>query len=317
MPFKIVLLPPGIRDHWPAEICAAVPGAEVVRCDRPEDAAEAITEADAAYGSLPRDLLTRANRLRWLQAPMAGPPAGWYYPELVAHPVVVTNMRGIFNDHLAAHILAFVLAFARGMHVYLPQQARRGWKPGAPMVHLPDSVAVMIGVGGIGAEASRLLAGFGVTVLGVDPRLEIAPDGVAELHRPDALDSLLPRADFVISTTPETPHTQRLFHRDRLRRMKRSAYLINISRGAVVVLDDLAAALAAGEIAGAALDVFEIEPLPADHPLWTMPGVLITPHVGGEGPYLEERRTDVLLDNCRRFAEGRPLRNVVDKANWF
>ena len=96
--------------------------------------------------------------------------------------------------------------------------------------------------------------------------------------------------------------------------MKTSAYLINIGRGATVVLDDLVSALRDGDIAGAALDVFQVEPLPADHPLWTAPGVLITPHVAGSGPYLEERRAEVFLDNCVRFSEGRPLRNVVDKA---
>jgi phosphoglycerate dehydrogenase-like enzyme len=175
----------------------------------------------------------------------------------------------------------------------------------------------MVGVGGIGAEASRLLAAFGVRVLGIDPRREAAPEGVAELHQPADLDALLPEADFVISTTPETPETQGLFNRARLQRMKRTAYLINISRGAVVVLDDLVAALRAGEIAGAGLDVFEIEPLPPDHPLWTLPGVLLTPHVGGEGPYLDDRRREIVQDNCCRFAAGQPLRNVVDKRNWF
>jgi phosphoglycerate dehydrogenase-like enzyme len=101
------------------------------------------------------------------------------------------------------------------------------------------------------------------------------------------------------------------------RLMKPSAYLINIGRGGCVVLDDLVEALRQGEIAGAGLDVFEIEPLPPQHPLWTMPGVLLTPHVAGVGPYLQERRTELLLDNCRRFNEGLPLRNVVDKARWF
>lgn len=317
MPCKIVLLPPGWQPHWPDLIREAVPGAVVVACRDAAEAREAIVDADAAFGTLPPDLLARAARLRWIQAPMAGPPAGWYYPELVEHPAAITNMREIYNDHLGAHILAFVLAFSRGLHEYLPLQLRREWKPGAPLIHLPEATAVMVGVGGIGAEASRLLAAFGVRVLGVDPRRETAPEGVAELHRPDALDSLLPQADFVISTTPETPATQRLFNRDRLRQMKRTAYLINISRGAVVVLDDLVGALQAGEIAGAALDVFEIEPLPSTHPLWTTPGVLITPHIGGEGPYLDDRRSDVFLDNCRRFAAGEPLRNVVDKSNWF
>jgi phosphoglycerate dehydrogenase-like enzyme len=99
--------------------------------------------------------------------------------------------------------------------------------------------------------------------------------------------------------------------------MKRTAFFINIGRGKTTRLDDLVAALRAGEIAGAALDVFEQEPLPADHPLWTMDGVLITPHTAGYGPYLDDRRCAILLDNCRRFTAGQPLRNVVDKTAWF
>lgn len=316
MPFKMVLLP-GYQAHWPEAIRNAVPGAEVVACSDLQAAAAEIGDADAAFGTFPKELLARAGRLRWLQAPAAGPPAGWYYPELVEHPVTVTNFREIFNDHLGAHIMAFVLAFARGLQVYFPLQLRREWKPGYQPVHLPEATALLVGVGGIGAEAARMLAAFGVRVLGVDPRRESAPEGMAELHRPDQLDNLLPGADFVIITAPETPETQRLFTRERFRRMKPGAFLINISRGAIVVLDDLVAALQAGHLAGAALDVFEQEPLPAEHPLWTMPGVLLTPHIGGEGPYLDDRRTEILLDNCRRFAAGQPLRNVVDKRSWF
>jgi phosphoglycerate dehydrogenase-like enzyme len=282
-----------------------------------DEAADAIPDADAAFGTVTAQILARAQRLRWIQAPAAGPPAGWYYPELVAHPAVVTNFREIFNDHLGAHIMAFVLAFARGLQTYLPRQQRREWNTQGTRVHLPEATALLVGVGGIGGEASRLLAAFGMTVLGVDPRRETAPEGMAELHRPEALDRLLPRADFVIITAPETPETQGLFDRARLSKMKRGAFLINISRGAMVRLDDLAAALQAGRIAGAALDVFEHEPLPPDHVLWTLPGVMITPHVGGEGPYLDDRRTEIVIDNCRRFAAGEPLRNVVDKANWF
>ncbi len=105
--------------------------------------------------------------------------------------------------------------------------------------------------------------------------------------------------------------------RSRFRRMKRSAFLINIGRGMTVKLDDLVAALKAGEIAGAGLDVFDIEPLPEDHLLWCAPGVLLTPHTAGFGPYLDDRRLDILLDNCRRFANGEALRNVVDKAAWY
>ena len=156
-----------------------------------------------------------------------------------------------------------------------------------------------------------------MTVLAVDPRLTEPTQGVSELHRPDAMLDVLPRADFVIVTVPETPETQGMFRTEQFHAMKNSAYFINLGRGATGILDDLVAALQAGEIAGAGLDVFQIEPLPAGHPLWSMPNVLITPHVAGNGPYLEQRRTELFIDNCKRFNEGQALRNVVDKANWF
>src|SRR5206468_3844353 len=146
--------------------------------------------------------------LRWLQAHQAAPPAGYYYPELVAHSVVVTNFREIYNDHLGAHIMAFVLAFARDLHTYLPLQLEGTWKPrplDAGVVHLPDATALIVGLGGIGAETARLASAFGMRVIGVDARRTSVPPGVAELHPADALDEQLPRADFVILTVPHTP----------------------------------------------------------------------------------------------------------------
>ena len=318
----LLMLPPqtSTTREWAKRLAAALPELSVVVAEDGAEAAASVGRAEAAFGTMPPGLLREASRLRWIQAPQAAPPAGWYYPELIAHPAVVTNFREIYNDHIGAHIMAFILAFARGLHQYLPQQLRREWRP-APhdtgVVHLPEAVALIVGVGGIGAEAARLAAAFGMRVIGVDARRREAPPGVAELHGQDALDSLLPRADFVILTVPHTPATEGFMNRARFRLMKRSAFFINIGRGMTTRLDDLAAALEAGEIAGAGLDVFEREPLPADHPLWTMPGVLITPHTAGYGPYLDDRRYDILLDNSRRFLAGQPLRNVVDKPSWF
>jgi len=324
MPLTFLMLPPqGDRTReWTRRLSQAHPELEIIAPETMEGAEQAITGADGAYGTIPPALLARAEKLRWLQAPQAAPPAGFYYPELIRHPVAITNFREIYNDHIAAHIMSFVLAFARGLQIYLPQQLKREWRPAGReeddiVVHLPEATALIVGVGGIGGEAARLAASFGMTVIGVDERRPDKPPGVAELHRAAALDELLPRADFVILTVPHTPETEGFMNRDRLRRMKRSAYFINIGRGMTTRLDDLVAALKAGEIAGAGLDVFEQEPLPADHPLWTLPGVLITPHTAGHGPYLDERRFEVLSDNCRRFAAGRELRNVVDKARWF
>jgi phosphoglycerate dehydrogenase-like enzyme len=320
--FKFVMLPPqsDITRGWGRQLAEAMPEVRVVIAEDQATAEREIVDAEAAFGWLPRELLAKAKRLRWLQAPQAAPAAGYYYPEMIEHALSVTNFREIFNDHISTHIMAFVLAFARGLHVYIPQQLRREWKKqgkNCGVVALPEATALIVGVGGIGAETARLAAGFGMTVLATDARRSDTPPGVAELHKPDALDSLLPRADFVILTVPHTQATEGFMNRARFQRMKRSAFFINIGRGMTTKLDDLVAALNAGEIAGAALDVYEQEPLPSDHPLWTMPNVLMTPHMAGYGPHLDERRYQIMIDNCRAFLDGKPLRNIVDKASWF
>jgi phosphoglycerate dehydrogenase-like enzyme len=321
--FKFVMLPPqnDTTRAWARRLAETVPEARVVVAEDAETAAREIADAEAAFGWLGKELLPSARKLRWLQAPQAAPAAGYFYPELVGHSATVTNFREIYNDHIGAHILAFVLAFARGLHMFIPQQLRREWKKSpleaGDVLHLPETTALIVGVGGIGAEAARLLAAFGVTVLGTDARRTEAPSGVAGLHPAGALDDLLPRADFVILTVPHTPATEGFFDRARFQRMKRTAFFINIGRGMTTKLDDLVDALQAGEIAGAALDVFEREPLPSEHPLWGLPNVLLTPHMAGHGPYLDDRRFEIMADNCRAFAAGQPLRNQVDKASWF
>lgn len=297
-----------------------VQDADVTVAETIEEAKREIVDADAAFGTISPEVLDLAAKLRWLAAPAIAPPAGYYYPELVKHPVRVTNFRGIFNDHIAAHIMSFILAFSRGLHYYVRRQLAGEWKPEPRFtgtVYLPESIALIVGVGGIGAETARLCAAFGMRVIGIDPRRTEAPEGVAELHHPAALDSLLPRADFVVLTIPHTPQTEGMMNADRFARMKRSAFFINIGRGKTTRLDALDAALRNGTIAGAGLDVYEIEPLPKDHQLWTAPNILMTPHTAGYGPYLDERRYAILVDNARRFAAGETLDRLVDKANWF
>jgi phosphoglycerate dehydrogenase-like enzyme len=322
MTTQFLMLPPQTERtrEWGARLAAALPELDVIVAENPARAEAAIGTAETSFGTIPPTLLHQARRLKWLQAPQAAPPAGYYYPELIAHPVQITNFREIYNDHIGTHVMAFMLAFARGFQRYIPQQLRREWNKPAQnegVVHLPEATALIVGVGGIGGEVARLAAAFGMCVIGVDERRREAPPGVAELHRGDELDALLPRADFVILTVPHTPETEGFMNRARFQQMKKTAFFINIGRGLTTRLDDLAAAIEAGEIAGAGLDVFEAEPLPADHKLWTLPGVLLTPHVAGYGPYLDERRYDIILDNCRRFLAGQPLRNLVDKVRWF
>ena len=323
MSFKLLILNPSEQesmeyvDDWPEKLREAIPDMQINLVRSMGEAMEVIGEVDAAFGNIAPELFEKANNLRWIACPQAGPRSGYYHQALIDSDVTVTNTREIYNDHISAHVMSYLLAFARGLHVYIPRQLQREWTPDYETIHLPDSTAVVIGIGGIGAETARLCSEFGMTVIGVDPRAAEPTPGVTEIHRPAALDNVLPRGDFVIVTVPETPETQGMFAKEQFRRMKSSAFFINIGRGATVVLDDLAEALGEGQLAGAGLDVFQTEPLPSDHPLWSIPGVLITPHVAGRGPYLEERRTALFLENCQRFDQGRPLKNVVDKAHWF
>ena len=319
---KLVVMPPldDLKRSFAPRLAADLPEYRVVMPETDEEARREIIDADAAYGWVPPDLLPLAGKLLWLQNPDAGPRPGYFYPAMEDHPVVICNPRGIYNDHISQHVMMFLLALARGLPFYADAQRQRRWDPEArprPALDLGDATALVVGVGGIGQETARLCAAFGMRVLGVDPRWE-HPAPAAERHGPDELDTVLPRADVVIATTPHTPATEGMWDARRFGLMKSSAFFINIGRGRTMRLDDLTAAVQQGEIAGCGLDVFEIEPLPADHSLWTLPNVLLTPHVAvKDAENLPERRYQVLLENARRFAAGEPLRNVVDKAAWY
>jgi phosphoglycerate dehydrogenase-like enzyme len=329
-----LLIHPAVSDQRLARIQQAAAPMDVVQASQEVQALAEIADADALFGPLTPAMLQAAHRLRWVQAPTAS--MEWFlFPELIESPVIVTNMRGIFSDVIADHVFGFILCFAKNFHIYIRQQLRSHWQvvgrapeelpgyagPGEVQpfdraaLTLADCVLGVIGLGGIGAETARRGLAFGMSVLGLDPVAASAPPGVA-LLRPENLDELLAVSDFVVIAAPHTPDTVKLINRSRLRQMKKTAYLINVGRGVIVDLADLTAALQAGEIAGAGLDVFEIEPLPPGHPLWQMPNVIITPHTAAASPRIAERHLEVLLDNLRRFVGGQPLQNVVDKARW-
>jgi phosphoglycerate dehydrogenase-like enzyme len=321
MSIELVVLPPQdeVTRSWAASV-AGVDGLTVRVAESHSEALELLPDADAAFGTLDRELLAAAGKLRWLQAPMAAPPAGYFFDELVAHPVEVTNFRGIYNDHVATHAVALVLALARGLHRYARQQANAEWTrhlADSDVLHLPEATAVVIGVGGIGVEIGRMLHAFGVTVLGVDPQRTDPPEGTQAMHAPEELDSLLPQADIVVLTLPHTPESEGLINAARLALVPAHCLLVNIGRGPTVSLDAVCAALDSGRLGGVALDVFEVEPLPEDHPLWRHPKAIVTPHVAVVGPYIDDRRLAVFRTNAERFVAGEPLMNIVNKKLWY
>lgn len=318
---RMVMLPPQseLTRSWAAEL-ASIDGLEVVIAEDEGDAMELLPAAEAAYGTLDSRMLAVAGRLRWLQAPMAAPPPGYFFDELTVHPVTVTNFRGIYNDHVATHAVALVLSLARNIPVYVRQQRNGDWErhlADSDVLHLQNSTAVVVGVGAIGAEISRMLAAFGVTVHGVDPQLASPPDGVAAMHAPDELDSLLPSADIVLLTLPHTPESEGLINARRIALMQPHTMLVNVGRGPTVSLEAVNDALDRGALGSVALDVFEVEPLPAEHPLWRQPRALLTPHVAVVGPYLDDRRLRVLKRNAEAFVQVAPLENIVNKKLWY
>ena len=263
MAFRFVMLGGGEQiDNWAARISQAVPQVEVVVCPQREDALAALPGARAAYGKLDSELLATAGGLEWLACPAAGPTPDFYFTELVQSQVQVSNMRGIYNDHISVHIMAFVLTFSRDMQRYLPAQFAGKWAKGTDefadygrTVYLPEAVALIIGVGGIGAETARHCAHFGMRVVGIDPRVKEAPEGVAELYGPEALQEHIGRADFVVMTAPQTPQTEGLVGAGLLAAMKESAYFINIGRGTNVRLSDLDRALRDGQASFGAYEI--------------------------------------------------------------
>ena len=264
--------------------------------------------------------MQRPHALTRIALRQIAPNAGFYYTALAEHSVVVTNPRGTFSDHIGQHIMMVVLALSRGLCFYMEAQRQHTWDKDArktPYIDLATSTALIVGVGGIGQEAAKYCAAFGIQVVGIDARWEYdVPD--VEKHPPEDLDSLLPEADFVIVTVPHTPETEGMWTTERFQLMKQTAYFINIGRGMTTKLDDLVTALETGTIAGCGLDVFEIEPLPSDHKLWTLPNVILTPHIAAkDADNIPERQFEILLDNMRRFAAGEDLRNVVDKSVWY
>lgn len=349
---KLVIYP-AVDNARLTRIQAAIGQTPVVNSPSEAAATAEMATADAFFGKLTPRLLAAAPQLAWVQSPTAS-LEHYLFPELIAHPCVLTNMRGIYSDVVAEHVLGLMLCFARNLHLYARQQSTGRWDPmgGAAerssflsgpgesnaidRVHrqLAGQTLGIVGYGGIGREVARLAIAHGMQVLAVDTRaasdhpearldhqtLPCASGNLPPTVAPwtsERLNELLAASDYVVIAAPHTPPTERLFDADRLRQMKRSAYLINVGRGATIDTDALTQALHEGALAGAGLDVVDPEPLPSDHPLWRFPQVIITPHVAANSLAIAPRHLAVLINNIGRFRAGLPLENVVDKTKWY
>lgn len=314
-PFPCWNLPAGYVDRLRRDF----PQHEFAHAAADADVLPRIRDIEVAFMSeLRPDHLAAAPALRWVHSPSAG-VGGMLFPAMLASPVVISNSRGMSGDTIAEHVIAVTLALMRKLPVAVRSQAERRWAQDEvvappPVRQLRGARVLIVGIGGIGGACAWRFAALGAQVTGVRRHPDLpAPDGVARVESPDRLPDLLPEADVLVVAAPQTRETRQLIGAREIEAMRRDAILVNVSRGRLVDEQALAAALAREALGGAALDVFEHEPLDASSPLWDSPRALITPHMSWYRADHWDAATDLFAENLRRYADGRPLLNIVDK----
>lgn len=298
-----------------AALVTRFPDVQFVEARSPEALDQAIAGAEVAFSSMIRERsFAKATSLRWIHSSAAGVGAT-LFPALIESDVVVTNSRGVQAPTIAEHVVAMVLAWRRRLHVAARRQQARTWAQdelaSAFAPPLAETHALVVGMGAIGTLSAGLLRGLGMRVDGLGRRAAEGKHGV------ESLPDLLPSADVVVITAPHTPETDRLFDRAMLARMKPGSLLVNVGRGRIIDEAALVEALSEGRPGGAALDVFEREPLDAGSPLWHMENVILTPHIAGFGPRYWEGIVELFARNLERWRRREPLENVVDKRRGY
>jgi cyclase len=315
-PHRIVV--PNLMPARLAELKRTAPDIEFIPVKTAEDAAQAVSDADAVVGFCTPDIVRAGGKLRWIQVGHAGVEKD-LFPELVASKIVVTNAQRVAGPTVADQAFALLLCLTRGLRELVPGEvAEASWrKPQGALEELHGKTMLVIGLGGVGTQISRRAHAFGMRVRAIDPKDLPRPDFVFSLDKPDKLMDLLPHADVVVLACPLTAETRGLMGEAQFSALKPTAYFINVARGGLVQTAALASALEQKRIAGAGLDVLDPEPLPEGHPLWKMPHVVISSHIGAQAPGARERQWRLFRENIRRFVAGEPLLCVVDKERGY
>lgn len=315
---RLVLCYPVEAPHL-RRIAEAAPWAEVVDAGQERIAQELFT-ADLFCGhcKVPVDWdgVVRQGRLQWIQSSAAGMDH-CLVPSVIASDITVTSASGVLADQVAEHTIALLTCWLRSLPVYLQAQQKQEFIR-RPTRDLHHRTVGIVGFGGVGRRLSYLLSPFKTRILAVDLYPTDKPEHVAALWPAEQLDQLLAESDIVVLCLPLNAATKGLFDARMLAKLKPGALLANMARGPLVVTDALVAALESGHLAGAVMDVTDPEPLPPGHPLWKVPNVLITPHVGGQAASRIDDMTDLLCENLRRWKTGEPLINLLtDKELGF
>ena len=291
---------------------------EVIYAISDEEALSHAAEVEALMGLIRPEVFAAAPNLRWAQSFSTGLD-NVLFPELIESDVVLSNVAGLYARQGAEHAWALLLALARGLHHFVRSQDKHIWKGGYSLVSVTGLTLGIIGMGGFGMEMVKRAAGYDMTILALDPYRSDKPAGVAELKpvTKETLHDLLRRSDIVMLACPRTKDTYHLIDAEALSMMKKSAYLINVTRGGIIDEPALIAALKSGALAGAGIDVTEEEPLPDDNRLWDAPNVIITPHLAGFSQHRPREVFEFACDNLSRYLKGEPILNVANKQQGF
>lgn len=302
------------------ELKEQIPGLEIVKELDPARALEAAADADVVYGLPSAELVKAAPNLKWIQSSAAGVEYIARIPEVVESDILVTNTRGAHGPSIGEHTFALLFALTRLMPECWERQKQRRWDRGGlyrTAREMYGSTMGIVGYGAIGRAIARRAAAFDMPLIAVDANPVPADEHVRDVWGIARLGELMEQSDVVVITAPLTPETHHMIDAAMLARMKPTAYLIVVSRGGIVEEGALFDALSEGRIAGAGIDVNEVEPLPPDSPLWDAPNLVITPHMAGASTEKERRCVEVLKQNMLRFHRGEPLVNLVDKRRGY
>jgi phosphoglycerate dehydrogenase-like enzyme len=304
-------------DEQLARLQSVAPSAQVVRVETIAEAVAEIESAQILIGFCDEEILSRAPQLHWIQIFSAGVDRCVANPSLHQGAKLLTNGQRLASPALAEHAIALMLALVRGLDLFHGNQLRGKWDRDVGLeredfMELAGRTVLIVGLGGIGTQTAQKAHGLGMRVIATRASRREGPPFVDYVGLAEETVSLAAQADVVINTAPLTEQTRGMFDAAFFAAMKPSAYFVSVGRGASTVTDDLVAALRSGQLAGAGLDVTDPEPLPDGHPLWSVPRVIISPHVAGRSDRSRDRLFLLVEENLRRYVAGEPLYSVVD-----
>lgn len=302
------------------QIQQIIPDWRMIVSSEPPDYEPYLDQADIIAGFIRKelllDLLTRDTPLRWIHAWSAG-VNDLPMEKISRRGIILTNSSGVHANPISETILAMMLTLSRSIQIHIRNQTQWYWQSDVQVAEMHGKTLGILGVGAIGAETARIARAFRMKILGMRRSGEPLPD-VDVMYDTSGLSDLLKASDYVVNILPSTAETRHLMSTEQFACMKPGAFYISVGRGETTDTEALLSALKNGKIAGAGLDVFEQEPLPEDHELWSLPQVIITPHNAGINNRYDERVLDILLPNLRDFAAGRqPALNVVDPVLFY